>query len=514
MRGTNGADVLQAAGVSVAGEWDRMIGLNGSDTYDLFTGSNGGPIRNFIINDRGLDGAEDHIINAGALFHTTATGAYSSFADVQRVGDNLIIHLPEDHARWRHAGSPASDIRIINHYGGAAVETLQAGGVTYQLASGDIGTDLADIMAGDRGDNTLSAGAGDDWIWGNGGHDTIDAGDGADMVFGGNGRDTIQLGAGNDTGYGGNGSDTIHGDAGQDRLLGEAGNDRLYGDAGNDSLSGGAGRDRLFGGAGDDTLTGNAGNDILVGGRGHDTYYYAPFADGSSGHDVIIERGAGGAAANHDTIVLTGVYHPDGSHSSELTFEKLGNDIVIHMPGDSSLTVRRMLDADHHNTFFVEEMHLDGANSVSEHYVFLDGQLDRIGDDRPGTYGAKLNEVIFGTDAGEDIFGGTGNNFIVTGGGADTLIYKVGDGMGTGVGGLGTGVSHDIVQDFDVSQDMFDFTQVADEIGVGFHNLVFGTNAAGNATIFLDTGNYELADIDIELIGIAQTDLNADMFVF
>jgi Ca2+-binding RTX toxin-like protein len=55
----------------------------------------------------------------------------------------------------------------------------------------------------------------------------------------------------------------IWGNRAANDLFGMAGNDRLNGGAGNDNLDGGAGRDYLAGGAGNDTLTGGAGGDCF-----------------------------------------------------------------------------------------------------------------------------------------------------------------------------------------------------------------------------------------------------------
>ena len=99
---------------------------------------------------------------------------------------------------------------------------------------------------------------------------------------------------------GSNFADTLSGDAGDNRLdgnegddtlYGKEGADKLYGSEGNDTLEGGSGNDTLDGGAGNDTLDGGGGNDTLTGGRGDDTYKYA--YDGSdtvsdtSGTDTI-----------------------------------------------------------------------------------------------------------------------------------------------------------------------------------------------------------------------------------
>jgi Ca2+-binding RTX toxin-like protein len=75
-------------------------------------------------------------------------------------------------------------------------------------------------------------------------------------MFGNQVANVLTGNAGNDTLYGLDGDDTLNGGAGTDGLLG--GN-------GSDDLNGGDGTDTLFGGDGVDFLTGGAGNDIFIG---------------------------------------------------------------------------------------------------------------------------------------------------------------------------------------------------------------------------------------------------------
>jgi len=69
---------------------------------------------------------------------------------------------------------------------------------------------------------------------------------------------------------GGDGDDTITAGAGDDVLLGGNGNDRLIGLAGDDLIDGGAGDDSVTGGLGDDILNGGDGTDTIDGGLGDD----------------------------------------------------------------------------------------------------------------------------------------------------------------------------------------------------------------------------------------------------
>lgn len=107
----------------------------------------------------------------------------------------------------------------------------------------------------------------------------VSAGSGDDTVYGTSGNDSLTGGAGRNRLYGGGGDDRLNGSGGRDFLFGEDGNDRLYGQGGNDRLDGGGNSDRLFGGDGNDELYGgngidhlygNNGDDILIGGRDTD----------------------------------------------------------------------------------------------------------------------------------------------------------------------------------------------------------------------------------------------------
>src|SRR5262245_29197216 len=75
-------------------------------------------------------------------------------------------------------------------------------------------------------------------VYGYGGNDSInlEAVNLACMLFGGDGDDTIIGSQANDYIFGGNGNDKIWGRGGNDKLYGEAGNDWLYGENGNDYL--------------------------------------------------------------------------------------------------------------------------------------------------------------------------------------------------------------------------------------------------------------------------------------
>ena len=90
-------------------------------------------------------------------------------------------------------------------------------------------------------------------------------------------------------------NDILAGDRRDNVLDGGFGDDKLYGGpgGGDDVMDGGLGNDRIFGGQGDDTLIGGPGDDRLAGGTGADVFVFGPgdgadtVTDFSSGTDKI-----------------------------------------------------------------------------------------------------------------------------------------------------------------------------------------------------------------------------------
>ncbi len=517
--GTGGDDILIPLGTSAAGQRDVLRGLDGADIYDLRRAGSGG-VYDFIIDDRGTDGAVDSIINAGALYQSASLG-YQDWATALRSGDNLILHLPSRPYRFHSPGAPAYDIRIKDHFGAGTIETIEAGGTTYNLSTTAIGTAVADIMAGNNRADSLSANAGDDWMFGNGGRDRLDAGAGNDYVFAGRGRDSVTAGDGDDRVFGDQGNDRIWLGAGNDRGEGGDGRDVIRGEDGNDWLRGEAGNDRIFGGNGADVLEGGEGDDRLFGGRDGDVYNFsAPDPASGWGHDIIREA-ANGPSRVHDRISLAGFYGPSSGSSDEafarLAFLRDGADMVIS--ADDGTSTIRVLDMFGGNwkRGFIEQVEFSAGYWAKPLFQVLAAGRDAIGDDRGQPlyeYGGAANEIIFGSDAGETIFGDAGVNFIWTGAGADTLIYKENDPTlwydGTYYYGLGD--SHDIVQDFDVTQDRLDFTEIASVTSLA--DLTITAQADGDALIHWDSGRFDVADITIELRGVTQAEVTADLFLF
>jgi serralysin len=212
-----------------------------------------------------------------------------------------------------------------------------------------VGSEYADTLKGDNGNNVLLGAGGNDSLFGRGGNDKIRGGAGDDALYGQNGNDTLIGGEGADTIDGGAGVDlvsyrgttsfvkvdlannaqnaggalgdvlvdieNIEGGNGNNLLKGN-GNanvinggdlvDDIYGRGGNDVLFGNAGDDKLFGQNGNDTLFGGQGKDLLSGGKGVDQFLFGAATDSQVGtEDTITDFTAGVDKLNLKALNIT-----------------------------------------------------------------------------------------------------------------------------------------------------------------------------------------------------------------
>lgn len=198
---------------------------------------------------------------------------------------------------------------VVNGTAGKDVICMKngaAGGADPLTVDAKGGDDI--IYAGGASTTYITAGPGNDVVYGFDVHNVIHGNDGADQIYGGAADDEIYGDAGDDPyldGYGGN--DLIDGGSGNDVIYGDhlfdiySGNDLLFGGSGNDDIYGMGGRDVIHGGTGDDEITGggvggynfpNVLGGVYCGDDGNDTIY-AP----GSGHQCM----DGGPAGDTDT---------------------------------------------------------------------------------------------------------------------------------------------------------------------------------------------------------------------
>ena len=276
-QGTDSADEINGNDlpnrISGFGGDDKLRGLGGDDFIngnvgnDFINGNAGNDtVRGGAGNDEVHGGSGDDIIHGDKgddnLFGEKGNDTYvyktgdgndtitdSEGADTLNCPDHANVAVSESREGNDHMiGLPDGSIRIVNHYTGMAIETINCGkkaapislpkdfpaGPTGLYSSDINGTENGEILEGNNANNKLSGLGGNDTIRGLGGDDQVNGNAGNDIVSGNIGNDFVRGGSEDDTVRGGSGNDIVHGDIGNDTLYGDLGNDKLFGGAGND----------------------------------------------------------------------------------------------------------------------------------------------------------------------------------------------------------------------------------------------------------------------------------------
>jgi Ca2+-binding RTX toxin-like protein len=311
---------------------------------------------------------------------------------------------------------------------------------------GVIGTDQADdievydgdqvLVDGRGGTDTITADVFDSTVNGGSGNDSITGAPDQSAVNGGDGNDSINL----TDGYG----NTVHGGNGDDRLTANslylAGNPLLYGDAGNDTLTGGHEADYFSGGPGVDTVDysnrtaplnitagdGNANDgetgegdrvsgDIenILGGSGNDVLQAASNTAtvlvGNAGNDTLL-----GGNANDKLYGGTGNDSLNGGAGNDTLDGGLGNDAIIGGPGtdvaDYSSRTQNLV-------IWLDGSHPSGQSGETDHF---DGTTENV-------YAGSGNDYIVGTKGNNALFGNAGNDTLYGGGGVDAFFGGAGN---------------------------------------------------------------------------------------
>ena len=312
LTGGNGNDVLAGG----TGD-DALIGGNGIDTAFYAAGLAGVNANLATGKASGASTGHDSLFQIENL-----TG--SSFNDVL-TGDGAVNVLNSGAGNDKLDGGLGADVMIggigndvyyVDNLGDAVTEAV-GGGIdtvrttlsTYTLGSdverlafigsgnfAGIGNELANVLTGGAGTDSLSGLAGDD---------VLDGGTGADSMTGGADNDTYYVDNAGDavTEIAGGGIDTVRATLSTYTLTSEverlefAGSGAFAG-SGNElanRITGGAGNDTLSGGAGDDVLNGGTGADAMAGGADNDLYYV------DNAGDAVTEIAGGGI----DTVRTT-----------------------------------------------------------------------------------------------------------------------------------------------------------------------------------------------------------------
>ena len=191
--------------------------------------------------------------------------------------------------------STANIRRSLSEVGGGSLSSdgsayiLTEGSDTFTIPLGLLDT-LVGGLRGLGGADSITGSESADIVYGDEGDDRIEGLGGADLFYGGPGNDFLSGGAGQNGLLGGDGADTLQGGESADGVNGNRGDDVIFGGGGNDFLRGGRGNDIVNGEDGDDLVIGDFGNDTLTGGAGQDVFFLRyEAALGSPTFDLITD---------------------------------------------------------------------------------------------------------------------------------------------------------------------------------------------------------------------------------
>ena len=278
-------------------------------------------------------------LTAATLDYSPTGGGVVSFADGIFGGFTIANGVVIENA----TGGTAADTLIGN-----SVANVLTGNVGNDVL---IGRDGNDTLVGGRGDDTLDGGDGVDTVSFTDLREGVRVSlllDRAQNTLGG-GRDLL-VSIENITGsnyadslYADNGNNVVRGQAGADTILGRDGDDTLDGGTGDDSLSGGAGIDSLAGGAGNDSLNGGSGDDALAGGAGDDVYYVDSALDAiteamDAGIDLVRATLDTTLGANLENLLLAGgARNGTGNALANRISATSGSDTLLGLDGNDAL---------------------------------------------------------------------------------------------------------------------------------------------------------------------------------
>ncbi len=244
----------------------------------------------------------------------------------------------------------------------------------------------------------------------------------------------VTAGAGNDQVYGTPGVDTLNGGEGNDYLFGDAGNDTLNGGNGNDNLNGWQGDDALNGGFGEDTasysLADNTPGQLrLVRGTGVDAGdWFVNIVDQSSSTALfrIVKLPSGdaqitglGPAASHGTDTLSSVEHMRVNVTQGGVLQSFSVNLRLVVSSNEAQKYANVIGSIYDDTITMDVAH-PGKDGTWNRYISGGAGNDTL-------HGSAYRDTLDG-DAGDDILNGNdGDDYLRGGGGDDALNGRAGN---------------------------------------------------------------------------------------
>ncbi|MCV6547274.1 MAG: hypothetical protein OIF56_08350, partial [Cohaesibacter sp.] len=333
---------------------------------------------------------------------------------------------------------------IVKHFKSASLAEMAA---AYVEANGAIqqGDDAANVLNGNNAAELIVGGKGDDTLDGKAGADSYvySLGDGKDVIkdldYSSNIKDSLLLhkikpgeitlsASGNDLvlAMPDGGSVTLKNQLyntynGIERIVFDNGTVWDRAEIKKQYLNDGStdGNDSITGSNSDDIITGGKGDDVINGKTGSDSYIY----NLGDGKDVVTDLDY--SSGVKDKIILKGIT------PAQVALSLSGKDLVLTMPDGGSITLK--------NQFY-------NAYNGIEQVVFDDGTIwDRseLTKQYLADQSTSGNDTIIGSYAAETITAGKGDDVIDGKKGADSYVYRLGDGQ-------------DVITDLDYSSGVKD----------------------------------------------------------
>jgi Ca2+-binding RTX toxin-like protein len=476
IRGNDGNNRLDGG----AGGNDTLYGYGGNDT--LIAGDGNNSFYGGDGNDSASGGAGNDILRGDNGRDTLRGGdgndtLYSGTGDWGILdggaGDDTFYVDAANTTLSEAAGGGTDTVRTtvsIKLSDAAQIEVLRVAdqNTTTNIDLG--GSDIANEIRGNAGDNLLNGGAGADTMAGYGGDDIYYVDHASDSVIetAGNGQDVILT----EVDYNLSSSQSIEAlwawhasDATNLNLGGNANANAIIGNAGNNNLTGRGGNDTLYGGGGNDTLRGGDGSDTAI-------FHISSSAVGivAGATSIVLSTGNGTKTITNEmeffqfsdtTLTYAEVYALRGqalsdtritgsngddfiaaSTSGDVIVGNAGNDRIVGGAGNDTVSGGAGTDSFEFNlaSSGITVTNAAGALSVTsaegtdrlnadiESFVFTDTTLTYM--ELAALAGGSSAVMVTGTDSAENVNGsaateiisaGDGGDWITPGAGSDTV---------------------------------------------------------------------------------------------
>jgi Ca2+-binding RTX toxin-like protein len=569
-------------GIGSAGD-DALFGTGGNDRLDGGQGadmmSGGAGNDTYVVDDSGdqvienpnagTDTVESSItyVLAANVENLTLTGSQA----INGTGNALANVIRDNAAGNTLAGGAGNDVYYVRNAADVIVEgagegtadtvlttvsyTLGANAQVERLSTTDAnlttainltGNAYSHLIQGNNGVNILTAGVGNDSLFGYAGDDRLDGGQGVDQMTGGVGNDTYVVDNGGDQVIenANEGTDTVESSvtytlgANVENLTltggsaidgtGNAGVNVIHGNTAANTLNGGGGADSLYGGGGNDTyVVDNAGVQIVENANeGTDTVRSSlSYTLGANVENLVLTgtgniNGYGNAGQNTITgnagsNVLDGGGGGDtlqGGAGNDVYYVRNAADVIVEGAGEGTIdTVLASVSYTLTAAAQAERLAASDANApvainltgnAFSHLIQGNAGVNTLtgGTGNDNIYGYAGDDRLDGGLGTDTLYGGIGNDTYVVDSQSDVIVENANEGTDT----VETAITYSLAAVANVENLTLTGTNAINGTGNALDNVIHGNSAAntlngGGGTDMLYGG----AGDDIYVIGDA-----------